>query len=54
MVPGQRVHMSVYRRMMAHHRHHDLPQYTPRALLAYGFRSWEEALANPDHKMWVT
>jgi hypothetical protein len=34
-----------------------LPEYRPRARLPAddnSFASWEEALQNPDHEMWVT
>ncbi|BEJ14191.1 hypothetical protein CspHIS471_0313650 [Cutaneotrichosporon sp. HIS471] len=54
MVPGQRVHMSVHRRMTAHERH-GMPRYRPRALLASDFFiSWDDALADEEHKMWVS
>ncbi|GMK53451.1 hypothetical protein CspeluHIS016_0100370 [Cutaneotrichosporon spelunceum] len=51
-VPGQRVHKSVYRRMTAHGKY-DVPMYRPRAKLTDDFGSWEDAIAaGPTHPLW--
>lgn len=60
MVPGQVVHKSVYHRMNmtpAQLEKYGLPEYRPRARLPgahHSFATWDEALQNPDHEMWVT
>ncbi|GMK53435.1 hypothetical protein CspeluHIS016_0100210 [Cutaneotrichosporon spelunceum] len=52
MIDGQRVHMSVLRRMNVPEGL--APKYRPRARLGNDLKSWDDAIANPNHSMWLT
>ncbi|BEI83354.1 hypothetical protein CcaverHIS002_0312220 [Cutaneotrichosporon cavernicola] len=52
MMPGQRVHMSVYHRMNAPEQL-GLPKYRPRARLPSEFKDWDDALRKKEDPLWL-